>query len=328
MIKNVARSECENNPNFIVPIAFDDVFHEVFGTQKNIKNTTLLVSALLNIPYKEIDGKVKIKNVGMSNPKIKSKRGEKDIVVFISKKEPLKINIEMNKYSISKVIIDRNVYFQSDLFVSGLETSNPYSDLRKTIQFNLNPEFIDKINEPVVDEYYYRNEYGNILTEKSLIVHINVAKMSYIWYNEKRDEILNKNPLLYLLGTLIIENEKDKFKKLIQNKLMDKEIGKMIERIVMNMNSDINLVSRYYDIEESRKQEWEAEKQEFAENAAKEAFNRGINQGFSQGIIQTKRDMVVSLYQNDVSVDIIKKSTGLSIDDIEKLIEESKSKKK
>ena len=260
----------------------------------------------------------------MSNPKSKGKKGEKDIVVWINKEEPLKLSIEMNKYSISNITIDRNMFFHSDLYISGLEKNNPYSDLKKTIQYNFNPDFVDKVNEPIVDEYYYRNEYGHILSEKSKIIHINIVKMSDIWYNETKGEIPIQDTLLYLFGALIVENEKDKFNELIHNKLLDKRIGKLIERIVLNMNSDAGLVSRYYDREESRIQEWEAEKQEFAKEAAKEA----AKVAFNEGVLQTKEDMVISFYQNNVPIEVISKSSRLSLEEVEELIKNNKTKKK
>ncbi|MBR3660685.1 MAG: hypothetical protein IKN63_02145 [Bacilli bacterium] len=62
-------------------------------------NTEVLLSALLGIPYDETKGHVIIKSSGMSNLAVNSKHGEKDIVAWVNIDEPLKITIEMNKYS-------------------------------------------------------------------------------------------------------------------------------------------------------------------------------------------------------------------------------------
>lgn len=165
-IKDLPRNKLENNPKYIVPIAFDDIFRELFGTDKNIKVTTYLISAILNIPYKELIGHVRIKNPKMNNFKVKEKHAEKDIVVSVDIDNPLRINLEMNKYNIANATIDRNIFYLSDLFIAGLKKKDIYEELVTTIQINFNPRFIDKENEPLVDIYSYRNEYGNILTKK------------------------------------------------------------------------------------------------------------------------------------------------------------------
>ena len=49
MLKNITKDEAKNNPNLIVPIAFDDVFKEVFGNSQNIEVLEYLISILLDV---------------------------------------------------------------------------------------------------------------------------------------------------------------------------------------------------------------------------------------------------------------------------------------
>ena len=70
------------------------------------------------------------------------------------------------------------------------------------------------------------------------------------------------DPLMILFGAIIWENEKDKFEEMIESKLMDKDIKKSIEGIVLAMNKDSFVIGRYYDREESRIAEWNAEIEE------------------------------------------------------------------
>ena len=60
------------------------------------------------------------------------------------------------------------------------------------------------------------------------------------------------------------------------------------------------------------------------ENIAKQtAYLVGKNNGVEEGSEQTQRDNIVNFYKNNVSIDIISKSTGLTIDEVEKIIKEA-----
>ena len=48
------------------------------------------------------------------------------------------------------------------------------------------------------------------------LCQINLAALSDIWYNKLDKDISNIDPLIILFGALIWENEKDKFKEIIE----------------------------------------------------------------------------------------------------------------
>ena len=124
MNKTKTRKELESNPNFIVPIAFDDIFKVVFGSEENADITAYLVSLLLKIPYEKVKGKIVFKDSKNYKYRTKEKKSEKDIVFLVDTSVPMKINLEMNfRDTLESEIIDRNVYYLSNLFGSGLITS-------------------------------------------------------------------------------------------------------------------------------------------------------------------------------------------------------------
>ena len=326
MIKNVTIKDARNNPNLIVPLAADEIFYKVFGTQENVSNTEVLISVFLGIPLEDIKGRVEIKSRDMYNLSVYSKHGEKDIVAWVSKKEPLKIAIEMNKYSTSKVTIDRNLFFLSDVFTSGLDKGAGYNNLVSTVQINFNPRYVDQENCSVIDKYTLKNEYMHELTNKFASYQINLAALSDIWYNKLDKDISNIDPLIILFGALIWENEKDKFKEIVENNLIDKDIRDSIEGIVLNMNKDTFVVSHYYDREEARIEEWDAE----IEEAKKDYYNKGIIEGRESGLIEGREEkeheMIINFHKNNVSLELISASTGLSIEEIQKIINEEQDK--
>ena len=105
---------------------------------------------------------------------------------------------------------------------------------------------------------------------------------------------------------------------MIESKLMDKDIKKSIEGIVFDMNKDSFVIGRYYDREESRIAEWNAE----IEEARKKSYDIGLAEGRASGLKEGKKIMIKELNNNGVSLELISKSSGLSIDEIKKIIEQ------
>ncbi len=52
-----------------------------------------------------------------------------------------------------------------------------------------------------------------------------------------------------------------------------------------------------------------------------DAYETGKDEGFMNGVEQNKTEMIINLYNNKVPIDIISKSSGLSIKEIEKIVE-------
>ena len=55
------------------------------------------------------------------------------------------------------------------------------------------------------------------------------------------------------MSALILETDKEKFEKLVDDINMDESIKEQLERIVMDLNIDDELVTKYYDLEEEIK---------------------------------------------------------------------------
>ena len=83
------------------------------------------------------------------------------------------------------------------------------------------------------------------------------------------------------------------------------------------MNQDEGLVRRFYRTEEGDKKLREAIIREEREEAR--------NEGLAAGIEKNRREMVVNFNSQGVSLDIISKATGLDIDEVKAIIEQSKN---
>lgn len=58
-----------------------------------------------------------------------------------------------------------------------------------------------------------------------------------------------------------------------------------------------------------------------------EAFERGKEKGIEQGIEQNQKETIINLYKNNVLIDTISKSCGLSIEEVKNIIDNNKNDK-
>ena len=101
-----------------------------------------------------------------------------------------------------------------------------------------------------------------------------------------------------------MENEKSKFKELIKNAPIDKVVAKKLERMVLDMNSNEGLFGRYYNREEEDAF-WKAVERENVRD---------------EGRSEERENNIINLYNNGVSLDLITKSLGLNLSEVEKII--------
>ena len=109
---------------------------------------------------------------------------------------------------------------------------------------------------------------------------------------------------------------------------MKPEIKELMEGVVNDMNKDDNLVGSYYDWKEENDRINQSIINEVKKKSLKEGLEQGIQKGLEQGIQKgiekTIKEMVINMYNNNLSVDMISNYTNLSIEKIKEIIEEFK----
>jgi len=95
-----------------------------------------------------------------------------------------------------------------------------------------------------------------------------------------------------------------------------------MKEIVSNMINDEELCVLFYNKEEEEKKIWDSIRMEEAEKAEKIGIEKGIEQGIVQGIEQRNKEMVVAMKDEGLTVEKIVKISNLSIEEVEKLLEE------
>ena len=212
-----------------------------------------------------------------------------------------------NTKYISSITISRNVYYLSNFHSLGLKENENYNKLLQTIQYNFNREYVDKTNRSLIDEYYLRNKYGNILTEDIKIVHINVDELSKLWYCENRNKYSKNYQILCGITALMMCTRKKNLEEKLEHISLEEEIKKEIERIVEKMNYDDAIPERIYDpVEEERR---------IKEGELDRAKHLAKKEGWDQRTLEIAKSML----EKNMDIELISELTNLSKEKIEEL---------
>ena len=275
----------------ILEIKSDRLFHDLWN-EHEMDTIEWTVMQILNCNYEDIHGKVKVGNIRLTNLSKDDKQKYVDLVVYY--KETITV-IELNNNASTNYV--RNVLYTLNAINNSFIEGEEYTDKRvRGILVNLN-WYKNKDNresikgkEEILYGYPIINEENKDYLLK--IININLDYFSKLLYNKtKKSDILwklftiNKKSELekIVFKEKLLSNYENKIKRLSQ----DKEYCKMVwdERIERNLKAQ----QEFYD-------------------------------GKKEGIIETQKEFVINFANNGVSHEIISKSTGLSIKEVEEII--------
>ena len=269
-----------------------------------------IISGVTGIDYKLLKD-----NIELITPEIS---GNANIInstvdsIFKSKKEYF--NIEIN-YNNSQIVEIKNNVYLYNLILRQVKRKEDYNKVNPVIQININN--YDKFKE---GDFIYKSEmietkYQKRRDKMITIYDINLEFLSSIDYNEiKKGNRYNLAKLLYIFicnnegildyiynGDEIMLEIKDEFKSTI------KELDEML----------------YYDPEELKRmiaeEEYRDAIEEGREEGIKEGREEGIKEGIKEGKLETQKEIVKNMIDNNLSDDLIMKSLNITFAELQKL---------
>ena len=314
MIKYKNFDELRNNPLFMVPMINDEIFSQIFANPDLIDNTAYLVSALLFEPYEVIKNRVILGNFRNITRQVEVSR-IRDLLFVVNLSNPLKISVEVNRhYGNSYYIINRNLKYLADAHSQDIKLDSEYEEFIASYQFNLNVYDV-KDGKKYIDEYYLRNDEGEILSDGFRISNLKLLDFYDLWYNHSEELNDPRWRKMAFMGALLLENDKEMFNKLLDDAPNDfSDLKERIRTIMEYLNNDSELVGRYLDLQE----ELEKTKKSVIKEAKKESFDDGIEQGSKERLFKVVQNML----KNQFKITDIEKATGLSKEEIMKIKEE------
>ena len=264
---------------------YDKAFKEIMMKKENFNILKSVLEVILDMKIKKLE----LQPLNLLNNSIYLKGKEVDLLVTT---DIGKIEVEVNTYY-EDYVKPRNFCYISNIYINQITVGETYSEEIEVIQINLNYNSKDKELKrvyKVMDES--KKEYIKNLT----IYEINMDKYKEILYNEDEEEI-EQNKYLIML-----DMDKEELKKLKKDKVVEEYMEK-IERLNQNPMF-INWITKEKD-------------EEMIKNTQ---IRRATEEGISQGIDTGKKEIAKSMLEDGMDLEKVSKLTGLTINEIQKLV--------
>lgn len=272
---------------------YDRAFKEVFGKEENKDILKKLLEEILQVEIERIEYLNLERNV--DNVKVKRKHLDLYLETNIGK-----IQVEVNTTN-SKYVKPRNMSYLCDIYSHHTLVGQEYDQDTLIIQININ---YGQPDEKYIREYRLRDANGKEYIKNFIIYEINMEKYMKLWYNKEEKE-LEKSKYIVMLNL-----EKEELEKLSKKDKVVIKYMKELERV--NENPKFR---EYMSAEEDNKKIENSLKREWME----EGLAEGIKEGIKEGSYKRNIEIAKSLLKNKVDIEIITSSTGLSIEELEKL---------
>ena len=290
----------KNKGKHIVPLVYNKVFIQCFYHNNGIKRLEYLVSDCLNIEYEKVKGNIKLLPRDLKNDSNMSALTQVDFLLMLEGKT---VNIEINR-NIVPAIFNRNLVYAGKILATKYKVGDAYQTIDAVIQININNFKTNK--EKIVEKYMlYAENSKEIFSDNLKIYNIDITKgiKKEYKYEKEEERIVNWCKLFVDQNSYTFEQTCDK----IFSKEESKEFVKIMEEL-SNENEIIRL---------------EGETDEVILNTIKRgARESGHKEGLEEGIEQEKLEIAKNLLNLKIDINSISKSTGLSIEKLNKLKEE------
>lgn len=307
----------------VIPAISDTLFKKVMTEHKDylgiiLENVMPLTKEMV------MEGEFENIEIPSSNELRKSNRLD-----LIFKTGDYKINLEANKRITVELLLRNEAHFAGLIY-------KEYSDKEKInynsriSQVNFNGE--NRLANELVINLMYRDPKLKVEEKRLSKVELNLGIALKKYYNKSKLSRFEK-----ALALLLLE-EKEKIEQLVKGDNILEKVAKDImsyseaKEIVDLYEADIidqNIkeysmeyeknLAREEGLKEGLEQGIEKGIEQGIEQGIEKGIEKGIEQGLEQGTRQSKIEIATELLKNNVSKDVIMKSTGLTESEIEEL---------
>ena len=291
----------------LVNLRIDFAFKQLFGTKGNEEILTGFLNAILE---ESLD--VPIKSLQLEDPHLhKSYEDDKlsilDLLATLDNGTQVNIEIQLRN---THDMVKRSLYYWSKLYTSQMQEGMPYRSLRKTITINL----LDFILFSHDDSFHTIGQLWNAKTQQILsddieIHFVEIPKLVKQWREEKVNPWENS----FVRWMLLLPAHEDE------------HLTQTLEEIAMNQDPILQkAITKWENMshDSSFRTAYEAREKILLDEQAKIAHAReeGLEEGIEKGIEKGKIQLIRGMHKNGMPLEDIAKFTGLSTEEIRKLL--------
>ena len=284
---------------------YDKMFKAIFvGEDK--KKTDLLCELLSECLETKVDRIIKFIPIEL-NARRKKRYKRVDLLLEAGKR---KINLELNStYNEEDKIRNMNYYFSfcSQYTIAGEKYDIESEFIHISLNYNVRKD------TPLIKCYtIYDKSHDEELDSRFKCYEINVEKFAKFWYDNDIESV-KKAPILTMIG-IKDEEELEKYSKKMNNAIIKESVDNL-----KRLNSDAAFV---YGLtpEEDEMLVRNTRDELVRRDALAEGKAKGKNEGLAEGKAEGKAEIAINLLKKSYHVDEIVEITGLTKEEIEKLI--------
>ena len=275
-------------------MSYDPAFKSTFKSNLNILKNILNASLPITISQED-----KISLLDSELPIINKKEHEQIVDIFVVINNTIYVDIEMNRSKFENVF-ERNTKYKNRMSNVIFEKGENLKELKTKYlyQLNLNASPNEAILEDTIVMYGLNT--NKIYSSKESIIIKSLERYRDLYYNGVRDE-----EVIWL--TILTARNFSELYEMASQILDGKELKKLMEASI-NMSKDGFVLHA-----------WQKEKMDalVKYNEIEEATNKGKAEGIKEQTILIAK----KLLKENIDVETISKTTGLTKEDIQKLIE-------
>ena len=283
----------------------DFVFKNIFGSEKH---PNILISFLnATLKPKDLITAVEIKNTDLNKGYIEDKFSRLDVKATTSNNEIINIEIQLkNEYN----MIKRSLFYWSKLYSEQLNEGEDYSVLNRTICINiLNFKYLKtrKFHSGYRLKEIYSNEE---LTDVAEIHFIEIPKL---------EEGTDEKDMLVAWIEFLKNPESEKVRSL---EMSIDEIREAKDELIRMSNDDTQ--RELYEMRAKTLKDKISALNEAERKGIKKGRQEGIKEGLQKGIQEGEKSKAIEIAKSLINIGLdketISKSTGLDLNEIEKLM--------
>ena len=281
------------------------VFKNIFGSEKH---PNILISFLnATLKPKDLITAVEIKNTDLNKGYIEDKFSRLDVKATTSNNEIINIEIQLkNEYN----MIKRSLFYWSKLYSEQLNEGEDYSVLKRTICINiLNFKYLKtrKFHSGYRLKEIYSNEE---LTDVAEIHFIEIPKL---------EEGTDEKDMLVAWIEFLKNPESEKVRSL---EMSIDEIREAKDELIRMSNDDTQ--RELYEMRAKTLKDKISALNEAERKGIKKGRQEGIKEGLQKGIQEGEKSKAIEIAKSLINIGLdketISKSTGLDLNEIEKLM--------
>ncbi|WP_242217610.1 Rpn family recombination-promoting nuclease/putative transposase [Bacillus cereus group sp. BfR-BA-01380] len=291
----------------LVNLRIDFAFKQLFGTKGNEEILIGFLNAILEDSLDSPITSLQLEDPHLHKAYEDDKLSILDLLATLDNGTQVNIEIQLRN---THDMIKRSLYYWSKLYTSQMQEGMPYRSLRKTITINLldfmlfsNDEAFHKVGQ------LWSIKEQKILSDDIEIHFVEIPKLVKQW----REEKVNPWKSAFVRWMLLLPAHEDEY------------LTQTLEEIAMNQDPILQKAMNKWENmshDSSFRLAYEAREKLLLDEQAKLAHAReeGLEEGLEKGIEQGKIQLIRGMHKNGMPLEDIAKFTGLSAEEIRKLL--------